>query len=749
MADFNVSIDTPSIPDFSGRSRGWDPAPATKSGAIEKSALAETVQYAGSFLDSLEKGARGMIMSDISETILDARDELNNTEGVPDAETIFGNENRLPSQIGEAESQLKNLDKARQAGTISELAYAARLQTTAQQLRSRFPSFRGEIDTMFQKHTGMVPANEIRRQLNERASQASKEANAEEKQRMELAERMRSDGTLPNGWETMSRSQLINYSAPIHRELKKAEYLKLQADVNKDNVNMSREFQVQSAHSLRKGSMSAYFGELNIPREELGNKSAMQLIQEFNKTGAKPSVEDAAQLAQLIEQGRSRVVGGLQQRLTTDYTLNSDDMKSVVGAANMWFDTAQDAITNNQYGFFSLENKKYEANKIAEENDFVSSIPGMKTGRAAYRAMGQAGADLVANYMDTQMKDSVNQAILARLTEEVVTSRDNGKGFASHLAQLQAQGKATPELVKGLTETARQLASDSKVGREARMSAVAYLMGDGNRSIMSTLNSANRTQYFDMVTSMAPVIKELNDPALTQQYEGWLKESFLTANQLNSNTLQSTRVNSGTVDIKYNPTTYQFDVIPTGKTIGDPLTILGAPNIVSGVRRLYNDNIITKPGVDAVENINASIRAILPMLKAQGKDPNEYLKGAFGIMGINEEQAKERWRSNGEMWSGMISSMATAVGETVAPNMTKKVQDLGTREQLKGRMDLGLSQEDLAIVVPSSEQVSSETGDAMELNELTDLLSKTNDPAIREEVMKVIKDLTSRMKGSK
>lgn len=763
MAELNPEVKgIGNAPNFLGRSQGWDPAPPTKSGALETAANNDLFKMGAELIDGLEKGVRNLITEDIKNEVLDANDRDLAFHGINDVESLFGEGNRTPSEIASAEQNIARLNKAAKAGVISEQAMAARLHTTSQSLRAKYPTFRGEIDAMFSKYTGMVPANEIRAGLIRNAEKASTAGDKAAKDRLEYVERLSLNGSLPANWKNMSHEELIDYAAPIATDKERMDYLDKQAKLNKDNKELAKDYEIRSATTKRRQTMSVFMGEANIKRQELGGKSMMDLFDEFSKSGTKASPEQAAQLSTLINAQRAQHVGTLQAYYVGETNLTKDEINQQVEAVNQWYDTMNDAINDNNFGYFKLLNNQYEAVKSKEEEDYVKDVVGARTLRAANRSMGQRGTDFVLNYMDTKMKDDVQKSLFNKLTKDIIT---NGGPitFKTHIENINRQTgeRGAPLVARGLIDTAKEWANDKEMPKEARIKSLNYLFAGGNTGVMDKWTAENRTKYMLDVASLYPAVKEINDPEVSANYDTWMKENFLSSTMISSRTLQGTAVNSNQVNITYNPKTFQFEVKanPDANLNLDVVPGPGLGKVIAGVRNVYDDVVVTKPGIAAVENINANIRAILPILKEQGKDPNKYIQSAFAINGINEGQAKEKWRSNPDLFSGMFTSMADAIVSTANPKLGENIRDVreGVDDIRQPPMRAGvLSKADLEVDVSKASQVLVDplTADMQEWDEMNTLLKSTRDPELKEmlrkdlrSLLKVIRERQKEMKG--
>lgn len=744
----NVEPDDVGVPSFVDRSRGWEPPSVDKSAAISQENRTNLVGMAGDLLKVVEAGARNTINTVIEGVVSDRVDQLDADAdiGVDDTTLLFGSNGKgtaLPEDVLRADKNLSRLKKAYDAGRISENGYWAQLNVTAKQLRSRFPGFRDEIDKTFQKYSGGVPANEIRRNMMNELSRASNNIDAATRRRNDFYERMVTNGFSHPNWQNMTEAELLDYSAPLFTEKAKVEQNKARLAEAKANREDAKELNLQAAKDEANLSAKVFWAAFSSTKGPDG-KTAREALDALASQGADASPEDVAAFNAQFTMIRSRVLSELDEKLTTQYSLGQDDLKEARGGLIAMFDSISASVNDKEYGNIGQLQTRYNASKTRDDIKFLNDTDGIRDMAAANRVLGPEGADMVRAAYE-KAGNSVDAVLIEQYMNKSMLGKGNGLASDYNEIKQKHGDKKANEVTKSNLNTHMALMSNPRISPEAKIATAKYLFGPGNDGWLKELNSENQAIIFPQMMALNDEMVKLKkiDPTTYENYVSWAKQEFLSMSQINLRTLNNTNVDSNSVVIQYNPATYQFDAQanPNATDLNaNATTFASGINVLNGFRSLYEQNFVTKPGLDAVNVVNNSIKAMIPLLQEQGIDPNQYLLTIFKVNGFNTQAVKNEWRTSGRLLLGMGDALLTGIGnaaDTVAPNLSGRTKDVIKRSEMKGTIEGGAGNDTLEL--DAAYNVLKSTVD--EYNKIRQNV-KPDDPASIDAFDKAIVDYT-------
>ena len=252
MAQLNPNIQFQNDPDYTGKSRAVELAPAIRPQGVEKNTLMpkgishvdQTAEYAGKYLEVgakaagaglaslgniIEMGAKtGAFAANAAETLIrknidDRVYEVANKErtaSIQQLEAIasgtaakvnalrFDNEDAgtdedsadLPADLAELPNTLNRVAGAK---NVNNLYYYQRMNSLASDLRAEYPTYKQYIDNQFAKVTGRIPANAYRDSLVTAIAQADSQSNSETKLKWNILFRAQTMGV--QGIEAFSK----------------------------------------------------------------------------------------------------------------------------------------------------------------------------------------------------------------------------------------------------------------------------------------------------------------------------------------------------------------------------------------------------------------------------------------------------------------------------------------------------------------------------------------------------------------
>lgn len=595
----------------------------------------------------------------------------------------------VPRELREAGEYLDGLNKARQQGALKDSHYWARLESSARQLRARYPGYREHIDNTISHLTGATPANRLISELAQEALQTGK-ISEEQKFEREYIKQAEFKGLLPPDFYER-KAKGIPYSfegaGGLRDIVTKKEYVNAQLALKKNSIELENSTDAQKTKAMeelaRTHVATAISDYTNSSFANLDQLKA-NAMKEITNTGV-PSLATSSKIKEslaVVEAGRSTIVNKILN--SKDYaTLSPSAKEAIRKNIDDEFKGYTSDLTNSNWGIL---NSQGNVNKLLKDNaEFVVL---KDAHNAALSAMRSVGGDSVANAVLSKMAvDNPNILSQDQARAEIAVLRAGTRYAPAHsqIQDLQTKG-ASVDAIKSTINTSLGLIADPKIPGKVREAYIENYFGVANEAskVLSLgKTKEDRMQLYQTWTNplVAKNIKEYADSTGNTQvwnkYKKWTEDGFNAVFYTEVSELANLNANKF-LNVQYNPKTYTFEMstVASRETPRLPGALGG---IISRTPEDFGRSADPLIGLmegrqENLRNINKAISSMLPVWKSQGLDPNEEVGRIMSRANIHLGTSKR---------PGAIESMFTMVSDAVSKATGKTFVD----EKFQGRLN--------------------------------------------------------------
>lgn len=706
MADISVNMgNAPSTAGFSDISRGATPRKAQefavdKSAAMKVQGQTTTLNMAASLFDTGMKAADSIIKQNIDQTTTAAMDQIYSEFGVDSAalEGKPATQDTPPSEINTAVDNLARLSKARERGTINENSYWARVESVSRQLRARFPGHRDYTDQRIAQVSGGKPANEILRNLMQESAKAAAANSASMKQRDQLAEQLSKEGILPDNWESMDHHTLINATALPRKQKAAIDYDMANLNLAKAKNEATGELATTAARTLVSNYVTEGHTALTNGLPEY--KTFVTSMTEAAKRSTNNTIDDATvnEVRTNFNNFRTKFVSTLQSDMNEKFggTLTEAQMKDAMSPAMRFLDTYENALTNKDYGQLVELSHRKEAMKNSDTVKMMSAFPTLRANAAVNANLGEIASNTYLEY-STSLMNPTDKALFS----ETLTRLWSDPNYSVNQAMLDHKAKGLGKETNTATINALiDNLQNPNIKIDGTVQIGKMLYGEKNASMLNTITDPKQrlAAYSRMVNpTIYQRMKDLKDaghPEIYDNYVGWVQFNFSNLVRDKASTLvqQLDKFPKDAARVKFDDANGQFFI---DKTIPlDPVrTGLPFSNFVGPAVDYIRSGILDS----TVNDINTTLRGVMPIVKDTDQSPREFITNVFGGLGLDTSTIKS---TSGE--PSKLGGPTLVSGPTPAPKRTKPGE-----------------------VGPNGDvQLTPQQGDTMQMNELSTFITQ-------------------------
>lgn len=675
MAQFYQEPNPTNDPNYLGSSRGFDRVEADKSLGSLFSGIGEVV---GAGARGLETAFKDVIRNDLYKEVDKVRSLHGVDEGVAVAQrlgsesvgagvggqtdeaskppgSLFptgGTSKGAPPGVAKVGERIQRLQNVYQQGGLSNSAYYARLEAIAKEARSRYPGFREDIDNILKDITGVTPANSLRSSLLQDLDNAQRNATSATTQRLnkimqlgpELASIYGQSGVQAILENRFSKTDSEVFAAALYQKGLKTTAESVTAinaaSESTDKLSAHRQEGVTLGEAANISSLALTKITQEIERQT--GKSFSTLISEAAKTGATLPKDVISNSIAVINAAETEALTELNNLLnrqvdvdpatgqprTRRTILKEAGVKNIRENIRADFKVWRDAIESPNFGIlhgYELRNKMALDQGMSE---VLKKYPGLTVPGALVKIFGNTVGTTLLQDPDIANLPSMKQMIIRMNLGGATTEKPGGGPELSFPDRLNKW--------KEISRDRHEPLNPKDIRSEVDFTSRALLNPKVNpqeRALLaeSTYKDTSALNYFPQKDgSYVAAYLKLTSPAHTQamlamdtarakEYENFVFDGARGALTYYANTLQSALENNPNLRVRYNPTSglYEHDLGLKGKAL---------PGGTNAIINRANDQ--TRQSVD---RINAVLRNVQPLLKAQGKDPNEWLQQEFGF----------------------------------------------------------------------------------------------------------------------
>ena len=637
---FNPGMNQEQTPDFSRASRGID----------ADTSMAKLFKGASDLVGDLISAKDQWYKLSLTEKATQDVDQIRGEFGA-DAAAAFERDTRainqsLPAELQKQGDALKDLNAAYKAGTLTASNYWARLDSTARQLRNRYPGYREHIDSEIARLTGGTPANELIASIRREATAGHKKD-----ERIEFLNAASKAGTINpqaavdeengNPW-TLNRMRVdvAKRTANKYSNEAKSGELSLRHSEGETIHREARDTAIaglaQEKAQLFKDTMGPLASSYKSMQQE------MKRLTENPELITPKDMENLMVLARQWETNDKMVQEDFLTRkngggASYQEMLKTEDIQAIRKAGDDNRKRILEDIGSKKFGILDHHNAmsevttEYDKNRLLKSDEINGRI-------AAYRNL--YGPE-VLNYMLTQnptLLDAFNKSISRDHLIQMSLKQGDVKTLKQSVEDMRTKGIKQSEVYSSTTQSVVNAIIDPKVPQQAKIGLIEAAYGPGNQGYVSLAPKDERQKYYNIlsnpqITDAIWKMKQEGRHDLWDNYRMWTLDTFQALYRTEAQDAQNTRVNRKFLDIEYNPKTFSFNVFP----VQDP-----GPITRNTALSDWNERSLDGQVKESVSKFNAAIQNIIPVFnKEKDGDPNERLAEMFVRMGINLNATKE------------------------------------------------------------------------------------------------------------
>jgi hypothetical protein len=611
MAEFNPQIPDPSNPDrdkgYIGYSEGFRPVPVQQAAPakqfsqhVDRSA---EIRAKGKsiFQDSLSKlfgpvieATDQTVKTYIENTLTDKTNAIRDEYGVGAMavqNTEAGGEvigrPPLPAQLETSGKEVEGLTAAYQSGRLKDSQYWARLESMVRQMKTRFPGYRGEIDSMVSKLTGATPANVLRELIQREALDAAKASNETFKNEREYIESIVNSGEFNHIFganrdpETVSYHEALigvkNYRATKAGFEARAAELKARQEERAENVTVAVEqfsedaltkiFPATREKILKDQGFDGWAGFQKFLTEvSLNPTPENQRRAEIAFRNLEIGVESA-----LLQHKRDFYSGQGESPVITDEQANT-----AVNTVRAEMTAFRQYLTNKDYGTASANARMIEAmsseagRKLMDSNTFMRSKVGIEQ---------SLGKDYATEFVTAtpNAQAHINDAYAYYYSNRILAGDGNLSSFLTE-AQQKKLNITSKEFNQVMDQTLTAITSPT-TNADQKAKAAKILFSKENRDLIGSLsdgkvNSDPALPAAVFAKYTAPEVRDAmlaireRHPEAFAAYKNYVTASFQTVMKQEIDNLNHVIQFNDDMDINYDPKADKLEVkvFPRGPT---------------------------------------------------------------------------------------------------------------------------------------------------------------------------------------
>ncbi len=566
-----------------------------------------------------------------------------------------GNETTgTPKELQGYAKQLTNTQKAFNSGALKESNFQIRIDALSRKMRSQFPGYNNEIDTLISKALNRSTANDLRKTLSAEWEAAQEGANADDKSFRSEITQARKDGALysvfpeydklvaegkePSKYEV--RYRLGQYYGEVEKAAqgkRQLDYLETQNKATeKKRMDIAYEDVSQVSNQIIKtGTSGTDFQRImkNITSKQAKDWTDVEL-QEV--TGAYAQLEASAKV-QVLERLNDPVYSKLTKTQRDELVSRALEPLSIlkdaitakdVGLINV-FKTITDTQTSKDVSEFLTMS--------GEKGDLMSTV-GRKLA-VARTVFGPEAAQLLV----MKEQDAIGTALSSLMNSELAVGTPLKEIVKAGGDVVDPAVKGT--VVKEMVETSVRLLVDPNVPQAGKEKVIESLFGSGNAGFLEKFSEkvnsksgrSDRMIMFEKLMSPEVTASVLaagkTNPEVIDKYKNTMGAAFSGLFKSDIDNVVSVSQFSDYMKFVYNPNSMQFEAVSKK----NPSTVFATgalPLDVTGVFYNLNEQWKISSAKKSLDNLNKYIKILDPAMKGVGVDTSEALIELFTATGV-------------------------------------------------------------------------------------------------------------------
>jgi len=661
-------------------------------------------QSLGTLFEGIGQAADGVVtavdnynQSSIDNEIRKGNEKLTSEQGVQAAldtdgglfgktggqrETVTGAERfpltrlNVPPNAPEVEKQMQRLAEARAQGQIGDTSYYTKLEALSRQLKARYPGYRDVIDQKFQSITGVVPANALRReidqQLEKQAHSAATRANS-----FETFAKQKAEYLPPDFWNKYGTANAYSETY-IYQYVQRQERDKLEHDIRmgdlaeaKANNENTSERARQVATGMVTNTVTKVLSDANTSITG-GKGSITQMVIDMAGKGTAVSPKDTESMIVALNQLETQTALGLRQRLFTpdrngiSLAQHINDPKKVQDIIDQGMEqitTLKKAISTGDFST-AAANLRLSTAMQQETGRQILGSDAIRRLSVIKDKIGDVGMSIIL--ADEKQRKTLMGAILTDNVSRIVT--DPEAKFTEGFDRIKKDPSASGADYKKYMDDWRRLVTSGQVppdGVKALMQAV-FKENEG-LNILDKFTEKDRVNVYLQMggPQVAAAVKQLNDPEVTANYLKWMDSGLNTVFGTHLRGMAKESNTNGLWTTAWDPAVGRFvpQIVPGSEKKLEQLGLY-LPGSVPNFKNIMG------PEFDNLEQINKGLQSWAPAMKALGKDPTQSLQQFM-------DQYQFKIDGSRPTQKGFFQKLWDGIGGSSSAQSEKDAQQLG------------------------------------------------------------------------
>lgn len=587
----------------------------------------------------------------IKTQIQDQTNSIQKEYGVQAASTLYGTDISSPSQplpktLERASQTLKDNQTAFNQGRMNQTTYITRLDAMTRQMKSQYPAYSDQIDTIVSGVTGITPANALQKALMEdMASSAKANATAHDKSMAYVLSNSQyappgaiesinsGKSTVPEVMDFIQRSKSREQSISQEKASIAADDAANALDLNKVQQSARKIATISVNEAIAKGigAVGTSYNKFQSTLNAAGADGAY-------------TAEENAQIRSQFNQLKLAAQSKLNSTFNDPYNDSGDsyatklsykDIQDITSSAMAPISAIEEAVVNKDYGVLSAA-----ALSIGDaSNDAQTQVLNSEGGGMIMRmsALSKLVGPVVLNsvMMEGNFKafTDVQRATSSALLAKTVV---DSKPLSDVLNDYKGTGTVDPKVVNATISATMDMITKDGVNPEASYNAAVSLFSKNTDEVFKMIKTPERMDLYARLTSPAvsAKMKRLGEthPQLLQQYLQFTGTQFVQLFKGQADTVSSSTSEVPDISVKYNPKTAQFDLVdnssgPFQKGYGKQTLQNFMDFVTLGVHQSTKLEM-----VQSVNKINKGLASLKAAMSITGEDPSAVLYRTTGVM---------------------------------------------------------------------------------------------------------------------
>lgn len=556
----------------------------------------------------------------------------------------------IPDDLNKGFDSVGKLHKSYVNGQMSERQYYAKLQTTAQGLRNRWPGYKDVVDRTLSGIVGFDPANRIIQENYAAAAKAQGSVEAERKDYLNMVERATFAGYLDEGeaqyfvdrynaGDPLPTSDLLKKVSKKTASKFKLEYIQAQiatAKANDENT-ARKEDRAAEVHFQQR------FDSTMAPLEE----EARRIVTSITSNGSREFSISDEQLQQgtAVALKAKAEIPNLVAQIAREYPdMTSEQRVKLIKEAEARVDTTLKLFSDGDINTLNAQKNLSDAMLASSGLDAIAKYPELRALSVIGNTAGpQAQQDAYAKNEELFNKttSAVHNLILNKTMRDPPKKGESLTTATREMSEVLEDNGESPESVSQLALNLRDITTNGDAHLEGRIRAAEWLFGENNQEFLTTFankdskdplinTDSQRQKLFaelaggEMSATMIEIGK--TRPDLLQNYNNWRDNSANALYRSDLNLLKGVNVDWKFKDLVFDDKTNKLKLVDregVSPKQGDfPLS--------TPLQTFADTWEALGPGSDEVKHSIYRVNSVLTTLgqswKAQGLDVNEESK---------------------------------------------------------------------------------------------------------------------------